>query len=158
MRHIISCIVKNRPGAIAGITDFFARQQINVHSLAVSETEGEETSRVTIVIEYDEKSPEALASRLAAVNHVVAVDDLDRAGFLDRELVLVKIVAKAEDLPRIMQICEVMHASVAAMGLNTMTLEMSGTEQKISAFIHMLQPFDIREYARSGRAAVAAGD
>jgi len=158
MRHTISCIVKNRPGAMAGIADFFAERQINIHSLAVCETEGEKTSRLTIVVEYDEKSLEALASQVAAVKHVVEVDDLDRSGFLDRELVLVKIAAKPDDLPRVMQICEVMHAGVAAIGPETMTLEMVGPEQRISAFIRLLHVFDIRECARSGRVAVAAGD
>jgi len=158
MRHTISCIVENRPGAVAGITDFFAEREINIHSLSVCETEGEQTSRVTLVVDYDEKSLEALAGQLGALDHVVEVDDLDRSGFLDRELVLIKIAAKPEDLPRVMQICEVMHAGVAAIDHETMTLEMSGTEQRISAFIRLLHAFDIREFARSGRVAVAAGD
>ena len=158
MRHTISCIVENRPGAVAGITDFFAERQINIHSLSVCETEGEETSRVTVVIENDEKSLETLASQLSELDHVVKVEDLDRSGFLDRELALVKIAAKAEDLPRVMQICEIMHAGVAAIGLDTMTLEMTGTEEKISAFLRLLHSFEIRECARSGRVAVAEGD
>lgn len=158
MRHTISCIVQNQPGVMAGIADFFGRRQINIHSLSVCETEGQKTSRVTIVIETEAESVEEFASQLVAVKHVLEVDDLDRSGFLDRELVLVKLAVKAEELPRIMQICEVVHASVAAMGLNSLTLEMTGTEQKISAFIHLLQPFDVRECARSGRVAVAAGE
>jgi len=158
MRHTISCIVENRPGAVAVIADFFAERRINIHSLSVCETEGEKTSRVTLVVDYDEDSLETLASGLAALEHVVEVDDLDRSGFLDRELVIVKIAAKPEDLPRVMQICEVMHAGVAAIGDETMTLEMAGPEQRISAFIRLLHAFEIREYARSGRVAVAAGD
>ena len=110
------------------------------------------------IIEGDEGALATVASQLAALDTVVAVDDLDRSGFLDRELVLIKVGAKPEDLPRIMQICEVMHASVAAMGIETMTLEMANTEDKISAFIHLLQPFGIRECARSGRVAVGKED
>ena len=158
MRHTISCVVKSRPGVIAGITEGLARRQINIHSLAVTETEGEATSRITLVIEGDEGTLATVASQLAALDVVEAVDDLDRSGFLDRELVLVKIGARPEDLPRIMQICEVMHAGVAAMGIETMTLEMANTAEKTSAFIRLLRPFGIREYARSGCVAVGKED
>jgi acetolactate synthase I/III small subunit len=155
MRHTISCIVNNRPGVIAGITEFFAHRLININSLSVSETAGEQTSRVTIVIECPETSVEPLAAMMAEHKLILKMDDLDRTGFLDRELALVKIGARPEDLPRIMQICEIMHASVAALGLDSMTLEMTGTEQKITAFIRLVQPFGVRECARSGRVAVA---
>lgn len=155
MRHTISCIVKNRPGVLAGIAEYCARRGINIHSLAVTETEGEDTSRITLVIDGEAGILETVAAQLAALDSVAEVDDLDRSGFLDRELALIKIGAKPEDLPRIMQICEVMRASVAAMGHETMTLEIANAEERISAFIRLLKPFGIRECARSGRVAVS---
>ena len=157
MRHTISCIVKNRPGVLARVAKSFADRRINIHSLAVNESEEEDVSRITIVIEGEKNQLEALAVETAMLEDVVRVEDLDRSGFLDRELVLVKVNAKPEDLPRLMQVIEVMHANVAAMDTETITAEMTGTEDKITAFLRLLRPFGIREYARSGRVAVSAG-
>ena len=158
MRHTISCLVRNRPGVLARVATSFAERGINIHSLAVNETEGENVSRVTVVIEGKKDQIEAIAEDTADLEDVVKVDDLDRSGFLDRELLLVKVSSRAEDLPRLMQIVEVMHASVAAIDVDTMTLEMTGTEEKISGFIRLLKSFGILEYARSGRIAVSAGE
>jgi len=158
MRHTISCIVRNRPGVLARVANAFANRQVNIHSLAVNESEVENVSRITIVIEGEKEQLEAIAEDTAELEDVVEVEDLNRRGFLDRELVLAKVTAKADDLPRLMQIVEVMHASVVAMGLDYMTVEMTGTEEKISAFIRLLAQFGIVEYARSGRVAVSAGE
>ena len=157
MRHTISYLVRNRPGVLANMARAFADRNVNIHSLAVNESEDENVSRITVVIEGEKDQLEAIAEDSAELDDVVEVDDLDRSGFLDRELVLVKVDTKPEELPRLMQIIEVMHANVAAMEVDTMTVEMTGTEEKISAFIRLLKPFGIREYARSGRVAVSAG-
>ncbi len=156
MRHTISCIVRNRPGVLANLASGLAHRGINIHSLAVNESEGEGVSRLTIVVEGEPHQLATIAKDTAGQEDVVEVEDLDR--FLDRELVLVKVNIKTEDLARLMQILEVMHADVAAMDVNSMTVEMTGTEEKITGFINLLKPFGIREYARSGRVAVSAGE
>jgi len=158
MRHTISCIVRNRPGVLARVAGAFAARNINIHSLAVNESEGEDVSRITVVIDGEKDQLEAIARDTEELEDVVEVEDLDRSGFLDRELVLVKVRAEPEDLPRLMQVLEVMHADVAAMGVESMTVQMTGTEDKISAFVRLLKPFGIEEYARSGRVAISAGE
>jgi len=158
MRHTISCLVRNRPGVLARMATAFADRDINIHSLAVNESEEEKVSRITVVIEGEEDQLKPMAEDMVELEDVVEVEDLDRSGFLDRELLLVKVNAKPEDLPRLMQICELMHANVAAMGHKTMTIEMTGAEEKISGFVRLLQPFGIQECARSGRVAVSAGE
>ena len=158
MRHTVSCLVRNRPGVLARFAKSFADRNINIHSLAVNESEEENVSRITVVIEGDPDQLEPIAEDTAALEDVVEVEDLDRSGFLDRELVLVKVRSQPADLPRLMQICEVMRANVAGMDHETMTLEMTGAEEKISAFIRLLKPFGIEECARSGRVAVSAGE
>jgi len=158
MRHTISCLVHNRPGVLAKVVGAFAGRNINIHSLAVNESEGEDVSRITVVIDGEEDALEAIAEETAALEDVVELEDLDRTGFLDRELVLAKVRAKPEDLPRLMQVLELMHANVAAMDPETMTIEMIGAEEKISAFIRLLKPFGIEECARSGRVAVSRGE
>ena len=158
MRHTISCLVRNRPGVLARFAQSFADRNINIHSLAVNEAEDEEVSRITVVIEGEKDQLEPIAEDTARLPDVVEVEDLDRSGFLDRELALIKVRAEPKDLPRLMQIIEVMHATVAAIDVKTMTVEMTGTEEKISGFVRLLKPFGILEYARSGRVAVSAGE
>lgn len=158
MRHTISCLVRNRPGVLAAVAKSFGDRNINIHSLAVNESEEESVSRITIVVEGERDQLEAIADETARLEDVVEVEDLDRSGFLDRELVVVKVKSEPVDLPRLMQVVEVMRASVAAMGHDTMTIEMTGREDKITAFVRLLRPFGILECARSGRVAVSAGD
>ena len=157
MRHTMSCIVRNQPGVLEKLTHVFGNRGLNIHSLSVNESEEENVSRVTLVIEGTREQLETVAADMKELDVVVDVEDLDRSGYLDRELVLVKVKTQPEDLPRLMQIFEVMHASVIAMGHDNMTIEMTGTEEKISGFIRLLRPFGITEYARSGRVAISAG-
>lgn len=158
MRHTISCTVRNHPGVLARIAGAFAARNINIHSLAANESEGETVSHITIVIEGERDQLEAMAEDTSKLEDVVEVEDLDRSGFLDRELVLVKVACLSGEVPRLMQVAELMHASVVAMGHDDMTIEMTGTEEKISAFVRLLKPFGIKECARSGRVAVSAGE
>jgi len=158
MRHTISCLVRNQPGVLARVAKAFGDQNINIHSLAVNESDAPDASRITIVIEGEPDQLEAIAEDMGRLPEVVAVEDLDRSGFLDRELVLVKVNSRPDDLPRLMQILEVMRANVAAMDVNTLTIEMTGTEQKITALVRLLGQFGIQECARSGRVAVSVGD
>ena len=158
MRHTISCTARNRPGVLAKIAGAFADRNINIHSLAVNEAEDEAVSRITIVIECEDAEIETIAEDTSKLEDVVIIEDLDRSGFLDRELLLAKVSSAAADLPRLMQVVEVMRASVVAISHDDMTIEMTGTEEKISAFVHLLKPFGIKECARSGRVAVSAGE
>lgn len=158
MRHMISCLVANRPGVLARIAKSFGDRNINIHSLAVNESEEENVSRLTIEIEGEMDQLEAIAEETARLEDVIEVEDLDRSGFIDRELMLAKVNTKPEDLPQLMQILEVMGAKVSAMKLDTMTIEMTGTEERVTALIRMLIPFGIIECARSGRVAVSAGE
>ena len=158
MRHMISCLVRNQPGVLARVAKSFGDRNINIHSVAVNESEIDDVSRMTIEVEGGKDQLEKIAEDTAQVDDVVEVEDLDRSGFLDRELVLVKVDSRPDELPRLMQTVEVMGANVAAMDLHTMTLEMTGTEDKVTAFIRLLKPFGIQECARSGRVAVSAGE
>ncbi len=158
MRHMISCLVANRPGVLARIAKSFGDRGINIHSLAVNEAEQEHISRLTIEIEGEMDKLEAIADETARLDDVIEVEDLDRSGFIDRELMLAKIHTRPEDLPQLMQILEVMGAKVSALKLDTMTIEMTGSDEKVTALLRMLRPFGIIECARSGRVAVSEGE
>ncbi|MBN2322720.1 MAG: acetolactate synthase small subunit [Spirochaetes bacterium] len=161
MRNTISCLVQNRPGVLAAIAKYLSERNINIHSIADTESDGEQISRITVVIDNDDDDPQDLqgiAGQLSTIENVVEVEELDRTGFLERELVLILMKAETKRMPELMQILEVMQASVAAMGEETITVEMTGTEKKISSLLRLLGPFRIKEYARSGLAAIREGE
>lgn len=158
MRHTISCLVRNRPGVLARIAAAFGERGVNIHSLAVNESDADNVSRITVVLDGEQDQLNAMAEQTAGLPDVVEVENLARRGFLDRELALVKVRCAPENLPRLMQVCEVMRANVAALDRQSMTLEIAGVERKVSAFINLLRPFGILECARSGRVAVSEGD
>lgn len=158
MRHTISCLVRNRPGVLARIAAAFGERGVNIHSLAVNESDADNVSRITVVLDGEQDQLNAMAEQTAGLPDVVEVENLARRGFLDRELALVKVRCAPDNLPRLMQVCEVMRANVAALDRQSMTLEIAGVERKVSAFINLLRPFGILECARSGRVAVSEGD
>jgi acetolactate synthase-1/3 small subunit len=158
MRHTISCLVRNQPGVLARIATAFGARGVNIHSLAVNESDADNVSRITVVLDGEQDQLSAMAEQTADLPDVVEVEDLAHRGFLDRELALVKVRCAPDNLPRLMQVCEVMRANVAALDRHSMTLEIAGVESKVSAFINLLRPFGILECARSGRVAVSEGD
>lgn len=158
MKHTISGLVCNRAGILAQIVAAFKKSDINIHSVAVSETDLFDTSRFTLVIEGHDKEVKTVTSELKKVPHVLELDDLSRRGFLDRELALVKVQFRAEDLNPLAQIGELFSAQVVAMGKNTITFEIAGDEERVDGFIKALSSFGIRALARSGRVALKRGD
>ena len=126
MRHTISCLVRNRPGVLARIAAAFGERGVNIHSLAVNESDADNVSRITVVLDGEQDQLNAMAEQTAGLPDVVEVENLARRGFLDRELALVKVRCAPDNLPRLMQVCEVMRANVAALDRQSMTLEIAG--------------------------------
>ncbi len=158
MKHTISGLVKNRAGILAQIVGVFKKFDVNIKSVAVSETDLFETSRLTIVVEGHDKEVKNVTVEVKKLDDVLEIDDLSRKGFLDRELALVKVHFKPEELNQLTQIAEVFGAQVIAMGKQTITFEIAGDEERIDGFINALNSFGIRALARSGRVALKRGD
>jgi acetolactate synthase I/III small subunit len=158
MKHTISGLVRNRAGILAQIVAVFKKFDINIKSVAVSETDLFDTSRFTIVVEGHDKEVKNVTARIKKVPNVLEIDDLSRRGFLDRELALVKVQFRPEDLNHLTQMGEVFGAQVIGMGRNTITFEIAGDEERVDGFIKGLSSFGIRALARSGRVALKRGD
>ncbi|MBP1679347.1 MAG: acetolactate synthase 3 regulatory subunit [Bacteroidetes bacterium] len=153
-RHTISLLVENKFGAFTRITGLFAAKGYNIDSLSVGPTEDESISRMTIVTRGDDQIIEQIIKQLNKVIDTIKVVDLTFDSFVDRELVLVKVSSSAETRPEIMQIAEIFRAKVVDISPRTLTLEATGSQQKVDAIIKMLKPYAIREMARTGRVAL----
>jgi acetolactate synthase I/III small subunit len=153
-RHTISLLVENKFGAFTRIAGLFAAKGYNIDSLSVGPTEDESVSRMTIVTRGDDQIIEQISKQLNKLIDTIKVIDLTFESFVDRELVLVKVSSTNETRPEIMQIAEIFRAKVVDISQRTLTLEATGSQQKVDAIIKMLKPFAIKELARTGRVAL----
>ncbi len=155
MKHTIAVLVENHPGVLARISGLFSARGFNIDSLAVGETEDPTVSRMTIVVEGDERVLEQVKKQLNKLIDVITIQDLTQKKFLDRELILIKVaVAAPKDRSQIIEIAETMQANIADLGLHTITVEAIGESAKIDNLIELLRPFGIKEIVRTGKIAM----
>ena len=133
MKHTISGLVRNRSGILAQIVAVFKKSAINIKSVAVSETDLFDTSRMTIVVEGHDKEVKSITAEIQKLRDVLEIDDLARRGFLDRELALIKVNFRPEELNSLTQTAEVFGAQVVALGANTIIPEEFETSVEIFA-------------------------
>jgi len=154
-RHIISILVENRFGVLARVSSLIAGRGFNIDSLTVGETEDPSLSRMTIVTRGDEMIIEQITKQLNRLIDVVKVTDLTETTHVERELVLVKVSAPNPQVrSEIVQVVDVFRAKVVDISGATVTIEVTGDNEKVEALIGMLEPFGIREIARSGSIAL----
>ena len=157
MAHLFSCIVQNRPGVLAHVAGLFAGRGFNIDSLTVGRTDDPNLSRMTIATSGDEQILEQIRKQLSKVIDVVRVYDLGEVDCVDRDLVLIKVNAQPSRRREILQIVELFRGRAVDVSQKELVLELSGTEDKIEAFIEIMRPFGIKELARTGRIAMARG-
>lgn len=156
MKHTISVLVENHPGVLARISGLFSARGFNIDSLAVGETEDPTVSRMTIVVEGDERTLEQVKKQLNKIIDVITVQDLTQKKFIDRELLLIKVkAATSKDRDEIIEIAESMGANIADLGVQTITVEGVGDTAKIDKLTELLKPFGVKEIVRTGKIAMA---
>jgi acetolactate synthase-1/3 small subunit len=153
-RHTIAVLVENKFGAFVRIAGLFAAKGYNIDSLTVGPTEEEGVSRMTIVTRGDDQIIEQITKQLNKLIETIKVIDLTFDSFVERELVLAKVQTTADTRPEIMQVAEIFRAKVVDISPRTLTLEATGSQQKVDAIIKMLKPYGIRELSRTGRVAL----
>ena len=157
MRHTLSVVVENKPGVLTRVASLFARRGFNIDSLAVGETEDPTLSRMTIVVTADERALEQVTKQLYKLINVLKVQDLDPKDMIDRELVLYKVNAAADRRHEIIEIANVFRAKIVDVGKSTLTIEATGTTDKLAAMEDLLRAYGIKELARTGKIALARG-
>ncbi len=155
MKHVISILVENRFGVLARISGLFSARGFNIDSLAVGETEDPTISRMTIVVEGDERILEQITKQLHKLVDVIKVQDLTKEEYIDRELVLIKLKVTSRNRSEVIQIVDTFRAKIVDVNPETLTVEVTGDQSKIDAVMELLSPFGIREVVRTGRIALA---
>jgi len=158
MKHTISGLVRNRAGVLERIAGAFSKFEVNIKSIAVSETDVFDTSRMTLVVEGHDREVQKITAQLKKMPEILKIDDLARKDFVNRELALIKVCTQSDSISRISQIAELFGARAVAVGRTTLTLELAGDEDKVDGLIQMLRPLGIRAVARTGRVALLRDD
>ena len=157
MKHIISVLVENKVGVLSHVAGLFSSRGYNIDSVAVAETHEPAVSRMTIVVDADEKILEQIMKQLRKLIDVVKVQDVTGEDFLDRELVLVKVSAKIGQRSEIMQVADAFRARTVDVNPRSLTIEVTGNQTKIGAMLELLREFGIKEIVRTGRIAMSRG-
>jgi acetolactate synthase-1/3 small subunit len=154
MRHVLSALVQNQPGVLAHVAGMLASRGFNIDSLAVGETENPDLSRMTFVVNGDDKALEQVRKQLTKIVTVVKIEDISSEDFVERDLMLVKVKANSHERMEIVLLVEMFRARVVDVSPGDLMIEISGQERKIEAFIELMRPYGILELARTGRMAL----
>ncbi|KOU77021.1 acetolactate synthase [Streptomyces sp. MMG1533] len=157
-KHTLSVLVENTPGILARIAALFSRRGFNIDSLAVGVTEHPEISRITIVVNVIEELPlEQVTKQLNKLVNVLKIVELEAGSAVQRELVLVKVRADNETRSQIVEIVQLFRAKTVDVSPEAVTIEATGSNDKLSAMLKMLEPFGIKELVQSGTIAIGRG-
>lgn len=157
MRHTFAVLVENNPGVLSRVVGLFSRRGFNIESLVVGETEDPTTSRMTIVVEGDERVLEQVGKQLNKQIEVIKVNDITHEETVERQLALIRVSADNSSRQEILQITEIFRCRIVDIGRKSLIVEATGDELKIQAIIQSLRPFGIMELVRTGKVAMIRG-
>ena len=157
-KHILSILVENKPGVLTRIAGLFARRGFNIDTLAVGPTEDESVSRITITLDGASHPIDQVTKQLHKLVNVIKIRDLEPEETVARELALFKISCQDGDArAQVMQFTEIFRGKTVDVSKRSVTVEITGTDDKIEAFESMVRPFGLIELIRTGEIAVARG-
>ena len=157
MKSILSVLVENRSGVLARTAGLFARRGFNIESLAVGETEDPAISRMTIVVDGDERETQQVGKQMSKLVDVIKVKTLEAETSTRRELALVKVHATEQTRGPIFDIVSIMKADVVDLSPTTLTVEVCDRPERVNLLLDMLAPYGIAELARTGMVAMQKG-
>jgi acetolactate synthase-1/3 small subunit len=155
--HTLSVLVENKPGVLARIAGLFSRRGFNIDSLAVGPTEHPDISRMTIVVGVDELPLEQVTKQLNKLINVIKIVELEPTTAVQRELLLVKVRADATVRSQVLETVQLFRAKVVDVSPEALTIEATGTGDKLDALLRMLEPYGLREMVQSGMVAIGRG-
>ncbi len=158
MKHTISVLVENKFGVLSRVAGLFSGRGFNIESLSVAPTLDPSTSRMTIVTRGDDAIIEQITKQLNKLIDVIKVNEFTgEEEYVVREIALIKVNAEQENRAEILRMTEVFRGKVVDVSPKTYTIEVTGTENKVNAFVEMVRPLGVIEIARSGKVAMARG-
>ncbi|MCX6417311.1 MAG: acetolactate synthase small subunit [Actinobacteria bacterium] len=156
-RHTLSILVQDQPGVLARISALFSRRGYNIESLAVGTTETEGVSRMTVVVNVDAHALEQVTKQLNKLINVLKIVELDDNTAIARELMLIKVKADDHTRSKVLELVELFRAKIVDVGGDAVTIEATGSIDKLEAFLNVLAPHGIKEIVQSGVVALARG-
>ena len=155
--HTLSVLVQNVPGVLARVSGLVSRRGFNIESLAVGPTEHDDISRMTIVVAVEDFPLEQVTKQLNKLVHVIKIVELEPTLSVQRQVLLVKVRADAVVRSQVLEVVELFRAKVIDVSPESLTVEATGTAEKIAALLKNLEPYGIREMVQSGTIAVGRG-
>ena len=155
--HTFIVTVEDEPGVLNRVASLFRRRAYNIDSLTVGHTEKPGVSRMTIVVPTDDSGASRVEAHLYKLVNVISVEDITSSPAVYRDLAMIKVAATQECRPGIMHLVEVFRARVIDLSPDSLTIEITGTEDKIDGLLDVLRPYGVLEMARTGRVAMARG-
>ena len=152
--HILSVLVENKFGVLTRVSSLFSRRGYNIYSLAVSPTEDDRYSRMTVVVDGDASLVEQITKQLNKLIPVIKISELADSDAVERELMLVTVKATPEARSQITELAAIFEAKIDDVGHDAITIQVAGTPEKLDAMTDLLQPFGIAEQQRTGRIAL----
>lgn len=153
----LSVLVEDKPGVLTRVAALFARRGFNIVSLAVGPTEHPEISRITVVVNVAEHPLDQIIRQLDKLVNVISIVQLEPRTSVQRELVLVKVAADNATRTSVLEVVQMFRAKVVDASAEAVTIEATGTEDKLRALVEMLEGFGIREIVKSGAVAIGRG-
>jgi acetolactate synthase-1/3 small subunit len=156
-RHTLSVLVQDKPGVLARIAGLFSRRGFNIESLAVGPTETPDVSRITLVVAVEGLPLEQVTKQLNKLINVLKIVELEPATSVQREFMLVKVRADASTRSHVLETVQLFRAGVVDVAPDAVTIEATGSRDKLEALLRVLEPFGIREIVKSGVVALGRG-
>jgi len=157
MKHTLVALMEDKPGVLNRVSSMFRRRNYNIESLTVGHSETQGISRMTIVVNGDVRVVDQVVRQLSKLVNVTHVLDVSDEPAVIRELALIKVTAAPGTRSEIMELTKVFRARVVDVGAASLTVEITGLEEKVNSLIGLLKPFGIEELARTGRVAMVRG-
>ena len=154
-KHTLVALVENKPGVLNRVASLFRRRNFNIDSLTVGRTEDDDVSRMTIVLDSTATEAWRVEENLYKLVNVIQVDDVTSKPAVSRDLALIKVAVNSQTRQEVMQLCEIFRAKIIDASSETVIVEITGTEDKISGLVDVLKPFGIVEMVRTGVVAMA---
>ncbi|OBB74273.1 acetolactate synthase 3 regulatory subunit [Mycolicibacterium flavescens] len=153
----LSVLVEDKPGVLARVASLFSRRGFNIQSLAVGATEQKNMSRMTIVVSVDEAPLEQITKQLNKLVNVIKIVEQEEENSVSRELALIKVRTDASTRGQVIEAVNLFRAKVVDVSTESLTVEATGTPEKLEALLRVLEPFGIREIVQSGVVSLSRG-
>ncbi len=158
MKHILSVYVENQPGVLVRVASMFSRREFNIESLSVGVTQSPAFSRITVVVFGDANLIEQMIKQLEKMPIVKAVQRLDSETAVTRGMTMIKVLCDDDNRLEVLKLAELFRAHVIDVQMTTLIFEITGNDEKVTAFTRLLKPYGILEVIRTGLIALERGE